>query len=176
MFCPCSLFPLCNIIASETSICVLCKLGHVIYQLNMYGRMANSCGLSHPQLLDIFMAVCWIFDTAYRGTERRVKKQTTSAHLFFLGGLLFTARYVLSALPVREKRTGLFEMIVGVVTTCHLVLQMQPHVISFFGVTSRIRFKFLLFPQVSSARILQRSTPQPLPTTSSRTRTTHQMQ
>ena len=44
---------------------------------------------------------------------------------------------------------GLFEMIVGVLTTCHLVLQMQPHVISFYGVTSRIRFMFLLFPQVS---------------------------
>ena len=29
----------------------------------------------------------------------------------------------------------------------HLVLQMQPHVISFYGVTSRIRFMFL--PQVS---------------------------
>jgi len=42
--------------------------------------------------------------------------------------------------------TGLFEMIVGVLTTCHLVLQMQPHVISFYGVTSRIRFMFLLFP------------------------------
>ena len=33
---------------------------------------------------------------------------------------------------------------------CHLVLQMQPHVISFYGVTtSRIRFMLLLFPQVS---------------------------
>ena len=31
----------------------------------------------------------------------------------------------------------------------HLVLQMQPHVTSFYGVTSRIRFMFLLFPQVS---------------------------
>jgi len=30
-----------------------------------------------------------------------------------------------------------------------LHLQMQPHVISFYGVTSRIRFMFLLFPQVS---------------------------
>ena len=40
-------------------------------------------------------------------------------------------------------------MIVGVLTTCHLILQMQPHVISFYGVTSRIRFMFLLFPQVS---------------------------
>ena len=44
--------------------------------------------------------------------------------------------------------TGLFKMIVGVLTTCHLVLQMQAHVISFCGVTSRIRFMFLLFPQV----------------------------
>jgi len=33
--------------------------------------------------------------------------------------------------------------------TIHLILQMQPHVISFYGVTSRIRFMFLLFPQVS---------------------------
>ena len=40
-------------------------------------------------------------------------------------------------------------MIVGVLATCHLVLQMQPHVISFYGVTLRIRFMFLLFPQVS---------------------------
>jgi len=31
-------------------------------------------------------------------------------------------------------------MIVGVLTTCHLVLEMQPHVISFYGVRSRIRF------------------------------------
>jgi len=45
--------------------------------------------------------------------------------------------------------TGLFEMIDGVLTTCHLVPQMQPLVISFYGVTSRIRFMFLLFPQVS---------------------------
>ena len=44
---------------------------------------------------------------------------------------------------------GSFKMIVGVLTTCHLVLQMQPHVISFYGVTLRIRFMFLLFPQVS---------------------------
>ena len=40
-------------------------------------------------------------------------------------------------------------MIVGVLTTFHLVLQVQPHVISFYGVTSSIRFMFLLFPQVS---------------------------
>ena len=45
--------------------------------------------------------------------------------------------------------TGLFEIIVGVLTTSHLVLQIQSHVISFYGVTSRIRFMFLLFPQVS---------------------------
>ena len=31
----------------------------------------------------------------------------------------------------------------------NLILQMQPHVISFYGVTSRIRFMFFLFPQVS---------------------------
>ena len=47
------------------------------------------------------------------------------------------------------RSTGLFEKTVGVLTTCHPVLQMQPHVISFHGVTSRIRFMFILLPQVS---------------------------
>ena len=47
------------------------------------------------------------------------------------------------------ENTGLFKKIVGVLTTCYLVLLMQPHEISFYGVTSRIRFMFLLFPQVS---------------------------
>ena len=32
--------------------------------------------------------------------------------------------------------------------TIHLVLQMQRHVISFYGVTSGVRFMFFLFPQV----------------------------
>ena len=52
------------------------------------------------------------------------------------------------------RNTGLFKMIVGVLTTCHLVLQMQPRVISFLGVTSRIGFMFLLFPQVSQKFML----------------------
>jgi len=47
------------------------------------------------------------------------------------------------------NNSGLFEMIVGVLTICHLVLQMQPHVFSFYGVTSRIRSMFLLFRQIS---------------------------
>ena len=42
--------------------------------------------------------------------------------------------------------TGLFKMIFGVI---HNTLQMQPHVIYFCEVMSRIRFMFLLFPQVS---------------------------
>jgi hypothetical protein len=44
------------------------------------------------------------------------------------------------------ENTGLLKMIVGVI---HNTLQMQPHAISFYGVASRIRFMFLLFPQVS---------------------------
>ena len=39
-------------------------------------------------------------------------------------------------------------MIVAVLATCQLVLQMQHHVNSFCVVTSRIRFMFLLFPQL----------------------------
>ena len=39
---------------------------------------------------------------------------------------------------------------------CHLVLQMQPHVISFYVVTSRIRFMFLHFP-LGVRRMLLRS-------------------
>ena len=54
--------------------------------------------------------------------------------------------------------TGLFEMNVGVLTPCHLVLQMQPHVISFYGVTSMIRFMFLLFLQVSRNKVRIRTT------------------
>jgi len=44
-------------------------------------------------------------------------------------------------------------MIVGVFTTCHLVLQMQPHVISFYGVTSRIRFMFLFLPSIPELKV-----------------------
>ena len=33
----------------------------------------------------------------------------------------------------KKKNTGLFEIIVEVLTTCHLVLQMQSHVISLYG-------------------------------------------
>jgi len=50
---------------------------------------------------------------------------------------------------VHLYNTGLFEMIVGVLTVCHIVLQMKPCTTSFYGVTSRIRFTFPLFPQVS---------------------------
>jgi len=60
--------------------------------------------------------------------------------------LLFTT------ITFRKKihiNTGLFKMVVVILTTCHLALQMQSHMISFYGVTSRIRFMFLLFPQVS---------------------------
>jgi len=40
-------------------------------------------------------------------------------------------------------------MMIRCYSPCHLVLQMQLHVISFYGVTPRIRFMFLLFLQVS---------------------------
>jgi len=42
--------------------------------------------------------------------------------------------------------TGLLKMIVGVINN---TLQMKHHAFSFYGVTSRIRFMFLLFPQAS---------------------------
>ena len=37
-------------------------------------------------------------------------------------------------------------MIVGVLTSCHLVLQMKPHVISLYGVASRIMFMVYVPP------------------------------
>jgi len=67
-----------------------------------------------------------------------------TARLYILGAAATNVIYKTST-----QSTGSFEMTVGVLTTCHLVLQMQPHVISFYGVMSRIRFMFLLFPQVS---------------------------
>ena len=42
--------------------------------------------------------------------------------------------------------------------TIHLILHMQPRVISFHGVTSRIRFMFLLFQQLSRNRRLLHTT------------------
>ena len=49
-------------------------------------------------------------------------------------------------LPSYSSNIGLLKMIVGVV---HNTIQMQPHTIAFYGVTSRMRFMFLLFPQVT---------------------------
>ena len=63
--------------------------------------------------------------------------------------VFYTKHFSTTSSPCPFHNTGVFEMTVRVLTTCHLVLQMQPHVISFYGVTSRIRFMFLLFPQVS---------------------------
>jgi len=45
--------------------------------------------------------------------------------------------------------TNINTMMIRCYSPGHLVLQMQPHVISFYGVTSRTRFMLLLFPQVS---------------------------
>jgi len=48
--------------------------------------------------------------------------------------------------------TGLLKVTVGMIrrySPGHLILQMQPHVISFCGVMFRIRFMFLLFLQLS---------------------------
>jgi len=57
-----------------------------------------------------------------------------------------------TALPSEQKYSVIQNDCRGVNNlsyTIHPVLQMQPHVIPFYGVTSRIRFMFLLFPQVS---------------------------
>ena len=43
--------------------------------------------------------------------------------------------YISGWFTVQINCTGLFEMTVGVLTTCHLILQKQQHVISFYGVT-----------------------------------------
>ena len=46
----------------------------------------------------------------------------------------------------KATNTELLKMIFGII---YNTLQMQTHVISFYGVTSMIRFMFLLFPHVS---------------------------
>ena len=45
--------------------------------------------------------------------------------------------------------TNINTMVIRFYSLGDLLLQMQSHVISFYWVTSRIRFMFLLFPQVS---------------------------
>ena len=79
-----------------------------------------------------------------RYTRNRICSKTGSVRVN-----VFWGAFIKPTCSGKKYYTGLFEMIVGVLTTCHLVLQMQPHVISFYGFTSRIRFMFLLFPQVS---------------------------
>jgi len=49
----------------------------------------------------------------------------------------------------RSDGSGVGPMMIRCYSPGHLVLQTQPHVISFYGVTWSIRFMFLLFPQVS---------------------------
>ena len=87
---------------------------------------------------------------AYFGTEAWDGRK---APIFFLPKKIFWLLYwkgQIKKTGVRVGRSGvcagLFKIIFGFI---HSTLQMQPHVISFYGVTSRIRFMFLLFPQVS---------------------------
>ena len=69
-----------------------------------------------------------------------------SRHKVFNDVMLIRCIVFAAGVDVCELYTGLFKTIVGVI---HNTLQMQPHMISFYGVTSRIRFMLLLFPQVS---------------------------
>ena len=55
----------------------------------------------------------------------------------------------LSAWSAVYYNGGVGRMMIRCYSPDHLVLQVQPHVISFYGVTSRSRFMFLLFPHVS---------------------------
>ena len=109
-----------------------------------------------PRILDRpARSVITILTALYRSVdwrqgwkEPRVRRpRVASAAWWYQAGVLTDQKTNSSVFCVQN--TELFEMIVGVLTTCHLFLQMQPHVISFYGVTSRIRFMFLLLPQVS---------------------------
>jgi len=70
-------------------------------------------------------------------------------YIYIYTHYIYPYTHVISLYLYDVKYTGLFKMVVTILTTCHLVLQMQPHVIYLYGVTSRIRFMFLLFPQIS---------------------------
>jgi len=90
----------------------------------------------------------------------------SNKNILFIFCVGFVFRFSSCVFILSHLCTGLFEMIVGVLTTCHLVLQMQPYVIYFYGVTWRIKFMFLVFPQVSRNRSYESEPPfQPSPLT-----------
>jgi len=78
--------------------------------------------------------------------SRSEKQRQNKQHPIVLCRVFVTLQTLWGRDTEVPKNTGLFKMIVGVI---HITLQIQPHVISLYGVTSRIRFMFLAFPQVS---------------------------
>ena len=86
----------------------------------------------------------WIqFTTSFPSSSWSILKLSSHLWLGLSSGLF------LSDLPTKSINRVIRHDCRGFNKNGHLVLQMQPHVISFYGFTSRIRFMFLLFPQVS---------------------------
>ena len=128
-----------------------CCVSGICQRVNEWAQKENK---HHCQqnMADYFNGLLVNVSTKYRYREpKKVKNVCYSVrmqctYVAWISDLWFSS-YIHTL--IRSVCTELFEMIVRVLTTCHLVLEMQPHVISFYGVTSRIRFMFLLFPQVS---------------------------
>jgi hypothetical protein len=78
-------------------------------------------------------------DTPYKHCE--IKKFTAAK--MWRPNILFIYIYIYIYRVIQNDCRGVNNLSY----TIHLVLQMHPHVISLYGVTSRIRFMFLLFPQ-----------------------------
>ena len=111
--------------------------------------MQCSCPILSPVAC---LNVSYFSTLSHKRHEFLLKKKVTEHKMFLIFSRIFY--WNISHSKQKWERydqncTGLFEMIVGVLATCRHLLQMQHHVIYFYGVTSRIRFMFLLFPQVS---------------------------
>jgi len=118
------------------------------HQHPVQGNAKLSCSLKQPSPLPKG-TVRWYASSRINRKSNRInctrRRRTADCQIHNVSNIS-TLYNVLSCCHIC---TGLLEMIVGVWTACRLVLQMQHHVISFNGVTSRNRFMFLLFPQVS---------------------------
>ena len=140
----------------------LCLTEHYIGILNYYMKQRHS---REDQLVKKFPTFYGTrrFITAFTSARHPSlswarywgKRSKTCSKFLIKTGLLIITFLLTRCMHIHYNDTtslasqnyrGLFEMIVVVSTPGHLVLQKQPHVISFYGVTSRIRFMFLLFP------------------------------
>jgi len=106
------------------------------------GNLTKITGILHEDLCTSMTISCRILPKMKNISDRAAEKNQNTHFLLnvFLTNTVLLCKYRVIQNVCRGVNNLSY--------TIHLVLQMQPHMISFYGVMSRIRFMFLLFPQV----------------------------